>query len=133
MTEYVIDAHALVWMLEGNARLGVAARAVLADPVSILILPATALAEACWVVNKGRTSLADWRDVLAAVRGDRRISVFPLNDAVVERAMSLPPTMEMHDAQILATALIRANGGDDVKMLTRDQSITDSGLVEVVW
>lgn len=53
MTEYVLDAHALVWMLEGNPRLGLAARAVLSDPTSSLILPVTALAEACWVVSKG--------------------------------------------------------------------------------
>jgi PIN domain nuclease of toxin-antitoxin system len=90
VTLHLLDAHALVWMLEGNARLGSLARAVLSDPASNLILPATALAEACWVVSKGRTSLRDWRDVLKAVQADSRIRVIGLDAAVIEKAMSLP-------------------------------------------
>jgi PIN domain nuclease of toxin-antitoxin system len=75
VTEYVLDAHALVWMLEGNPRLGLSARAVLSDPKSSLILPVTALAEACWVVGKGRTSLVDWRTVVQSVAADSRIQI----------------------------------------------------------
>lgn len=37
-TKNIVDAHALVWYLEGNPRLGVNAKAVLDDPVSELIL-----------------------------------------------------------------------------------------------
>jgi PIN domain nuclease of toxin-antitoxin system len=37
MIVHVVDAHPLIWMLEGNPRLGPAARAVMADPVSKLV------------------------------------------------------------------------------------------------
>jgi PIN domain nuclease of toxin-antitoxin system len=49
--EHVVGAHALIWMLEGNPRLGANARAVFTDPASRLLVPVIALAEACWVVN----------------------------------------------------------------------------------
>jgi PIN domain nuclease of toxin-antitoxin system len=32
--KYVVDTHALIWFLEGNPRLGAAAKTVLMDPVS---------------------------------------------------------------------------------------------------
>lgn len=133
MTEYVLDAHALIWMLEGNPRLGLAARAVLADPKSSLILPITALAEACWVVSKGRTSLADWRGVIQSVAADPRVQVLPLDAAIVQQAMSLPVELEMHDGQIVATALVLSNHGRDVRLLTMDRSIAKSGLLPTVW
>lgn len=44
--KYVVDTHALIWFLEGNARLGVNARAILADAASELVLPAIALVAA---------------------------------------------------------------------------------------
>jgi PIN domain nuclease of toxin-antitoxin system len=130
---HVLDAHALVWMLEGNARLGLAAQSVLGDPNSSLLLPAIALAEACWVVQKGNTSLLDWRDVIKVVRADSRIQVVSLDAAIIERAMTLPTHLEMHDAQIVATALITRDGGADVRLLTRDRMIVASGLIAIVW
>jgi PIN domain nuclease of toxin-antitoxin system len=133
VTEYVLDAHALIWMLEGNPRLGLAARAVLADPKSSLILPITALAEARWVVSKGRTSLADWRGVIQSVAADPRVQVLPLDAAIVQQAMSLPVELEMHDGQIVATALVLSNHGRDVRLLTMDRSIAKSGLLPTVW
>jgi PIN domain nuclease of toxin-antitoxin system len=37
--EFVLDTHALVWFLEGNARLGNDARAAMQDPATVLFLP----------------------------------------------------------------------------------------------
>ena len=48
--KYVVDTHALVWFLEGNSRLGVNAKTVLANTESLLILPAITLAEAIWML-----------------------------------------------------------------------------------
>jgi PIN domain nuclease of toxin-antitoxin system len=44
--KYVIDTHALIWFLEGNSRLGANAKAIISNPDSLLIIPATTLAEA---------------------------------------------------------------------------------------
>jgi len=56
-----------------------------------------------------------------------------LTDAVVARTLSLTSIREMHDRQIVATALILADAGTLTALVTRDQNITLSGLVPVVW
>jgi hypothetical protein len=40
--KYILDTHALIWFLEGNSRLGLNAKEILADSSSELILPAIA-------------------------------------------------------------------------------------------
>jgi PIN domain nuclease of toxin-antitoxin system len=54
-SKFVLDAHALIWYLEGNRRLGTAAKIIVDDPASDLILPVIALAEAAHIISKGRT------------------------------------------------------------------------------
>lgn len=54
--KYIVDTHALIWFLEGNSRLGTNAKTILSEPTSKLILPAIVLAEAAWIVERGRTS-----------------------------------------------------------------------------
>src|SRR4051794_25792375 len=100
--KHVTDAHSVVWFVEGNARLGPNAQAVLADPHAEFILPAIALAEACWVVERGRTSIPSVAALLAAVDSDPRFTLFPLDRAVIDKTHSLP-ALEMHDRQIVAT------------------------------
>ena len=65
-TVYVIDTHALLWFLAGMAQLGVNAKAILQNPASRLILSVTALAEACWIVGRGKVPL-NVADILAAL------------------------------------------------------------------
>ncbi|MEH2291852.1 type II toxin-antitoxin system VapC family toxin [Nostoc sp.] len=50
--KYVIDTHTLIWFLEGNSRLGANANAILSNPDSQLVIPATTLAEAVWIVER---------------------------------------------------------------------------------
>ena len=131
-TVQVVDTHALVWFLTGDLRLGNAAKAVLVDPDSRLIIPATALAEAYWTINRGRTTLtADF--LKSSLLRDKRFTVVPLTQAVVEKSNSLSVIAEMHDRQIVATALLLIEQGEPVALLTADRNITFSGLVPVVW
>jgi PIN domain nuclease of toxin-antitoxin system len=57
-TKHIVDTHALVWHLEGNPRLGSKAGTILADPSSELVLPMIALAEACWMVEHGKSTIS---------------------------------------------------------------------------
>jgi PIN domain nuclease of toxin-antitoxin system len=59
VTKHVLDTHAIIWFLENHQALGQAAKALLSDPASELVLPVIALAEAVFIVDKGRTSLPD--------------------------------------------------------------------------
>ena len=131
-TRHYVDTHAFLWYIAGNALLGSAARAILQNPASELFLPATALAEACWIVDRGRVALAV-SDVLTAIDNDSRITLVPLDRSVIERSNELTAIGEMHDRQIVATALVARDQGETVDLLTKDGDITASGLVAVIW
>lgn len=131
--QYVIDTHALIWFLENNSRLGDRAKQVLENPESKLILPAIALAEAFFIVEKGRTSIPNVKDLQTAVSADPRITVYPLDRSVVELTNNLLMINEMHDRQIVATALALSHHGEDVCLLTCDRNITMSGVVAITW
>ncbi len=76
--QYIVDTHALIWFLEGNPRLGIAAKQVLENSESKLVLPAIALAEAAFIIERGKTSIPSVIDLHTAVNGDPRIVVYPL-------------------------------------------------------
>lgn len=130
---YVADAHALVWYIEDSPRLGSRAGAIMDDPRSILFLPVIALAEACWVVEHGRSSIPSVADLLSDVDADPRVAVVALNREVFDRSLQLTQVREMHDRLIVATALELAASGEPVQVLTKDPNIRESGLVPVLW
>ncbi len=131
--KYVVDTHALVWHLEGNPRLEDRARGIMKDPETALFLPIIVLAEACWIVEHGRSSIPSVADLLADVDADPRISIVLFNREVFDRYLTIRGDMEMHDRLIVATALELAALGEPVAILTADQSIQSSELVPVVW
>lgn len=103
------------------------------DADSQLVLPAIALAEAAWIVERGRTSIPSVTALLNAIHADPRVIVYALDNAVIEQSVQLSTIHEMHDRQIVATALVLQQQGEIVTLLTCDQNITASGLVTVVW
>ena len=131
--KYVVDTHALVWFLEGNSRLGVNAKTVLADTESLLILPAIALAEAIWIVDRGKTSIPSVTDLLNAINADPRITIYPLDRTIIEQSINFSAITEMHDRLIVATAIILSNRGEEIALLTCDRNITASNLLNIIW
>jgi PIN domain nuclease of toxin-antitoxin system len=132
-SRFVIDAHPLIWYIEDNPRLGANARKILADRASDLYLPIIALAEACWVVDPGRSLIPSVADLLRDVDADPRINVVPLDRAVLDRSVNLSAVSEMHDGLIVATALVLGDGGATVSLLTRDNNIALSAVLPVIW
>jgi PIN domain nuclease of toxin-antitoxin system len=96
-----MHTHALIWVLEGNPRLGTKAKAVLSDPSSRLILPAIALAEALWIVERGKTEIPSVTALLSAINDDPRITIYALDQAVIEQSLNLLEIREMHDRQLV--------------------------------
>ena len=131
--KYVIDTHALIWFLEGNSRLGAEARHILEAPDSALLLPAIALAESVWIVARGKTSIPSVAALLAVVKADPRVTVLPLDVATITKTCELISINEMHDRQIVAAALILKERGESVQVVSLDQNIKASAVIEVVW
>jgi len=128
----VVDTHGLVWFLEGNARLGANAKAILDTTEDTLVLPATVIAEACWMIQRGKTSIPSTEALFTAIDVDARFQIVPLDRATIEKSNSLTSIPEMHDRQIVAAALLLIEAGETVSLITQDGIITASGLVSIV-
>ena len=131
--KYILDTHALIWFLEGNSRLGLNAKEILADSSSELILPAIALAESVWIVSRGKTAIPSVDALLNVVRQDKRVSIYPLDTDVIVKSVELISINEMHDRQIVSTALVIEQQGNQVAILSCDQNICAVNLVRIVW
>lgn len=129
----VVDTHALVWYLEGNPRLGTAAKHQMDDPSAELVLPLIALAEAAWVVERRRSSIPSVSALLERVRADPRVEIRAVTLDVFQRSLALQPIPELHDRLIVATALQLQAEGHDVTLLTTDTIITAARLVRCAW
>ena len=127
---HAVDTHALVWFLEGNSRLSAPARDVLADPGTKLIVPTIVLAEVTFLYAKKRVSV-DVNQVLDHLDQAGNCTVYPLDESVVRH---LPAELDIHDAIIVATGIVfRDVLGESVAVVTRDEKITESGLIDTVW
>ena len=131
--KYVLDTHAVVWHLEGNPRLGPNAKRVIDDPLSSLVLPVIALAEAAYIVEHGRTAIPKVSELLRSVLADPRISIFPVTWEVFEESLNAVVLPEMHDRLIVGSALYLQSLGDTISLLTKDASIVESRLVTTLW
>ena len=129
----VIDTHALIWFIEGNSRLGLSAKIVMADEASEMILPTIALAEAIDIVQRKRTSIPDVETLLNRVLTDNRIRLHPLTLDVLQQSLAAAAVPEMHDRLIVATAMWLKQLGHQVAIVTKDQSITDAALTPIIW
>ncbi|MFN0122404.1 MAG: type II toxin-antitoxin system VapC family toxin [Blastocatellia bacterium] len=132
-SKYIVDTHALIWYLESNPRLGSAARVILSDPVSNLVFPLIALAEAVDVVGKKRTKIASVSILLNRVLNDSRISLHALDLDTLQTSLQAGAVPEMHDRLIVATGLWLQQQGGTVAILTCDVSITRAALLPVIW
>lgn len=127
MKRYVLDTHALVWFLSRDRRLSDTAAAVLRDSDVQLIIPTIVLAEIKHLGHRGRFAQT-LESVLGALLDDPRCVVQPIDLAVIRAA---PASLEIHDSLIVGVALVQMDGVDGI--LTRDESITASGLVSTIW
>jgi PIN domain nuclease of toxin-antitoxin system len=127
---HVVDTHALVWYLEGHTNLGETACGVLRDPASQLVIPSIVLAEVRYLHARLRIDVGV-AHVLESISALPNFTVYPLDEAVIEH---LPTELNIHDGIIVATALVyRDLFGEDVGVITKDQEIVESGLVNTVW
>ncbi len=131
--KYVVDTHALIWFQEGNSRLGKNARAILSDPASELVIPIIVLAEAVYVIEKGRTKIPSVAEMMSDVVDDARIEIYPLTLEILQQSQLALNVPEMHDRLIVATALHLQNLGCRIGLLTKDPEIVDAALVPTVW
>jgi PIN domain nuclease of toxin-antitoxin system len=127
---YVLDTHAVVWFLEGSSRLGAAAKIVMSDPNSDLVVPTIVLVEAWFLYSKKRTSV-DVEAVQQTLVAAANCVAYPLDEQVVSM---IPTSLNIHDAIIVATALVYKDIlSRPVEIVSKDIEIKASGLVSTCW
>lgn len=127
---YVADTHAVIWYLGGSPLLGAKARAALdssLEGANTVAVPAIAIAELVMIAEKRRIVI-DPLQIVATLRATPGFVLTPLS---VDRALhihKLTILPDIHDRLIVAEAIeLRAD------LITRDQAIIASGLVDTIW
>jgi PIN domain nuclease of toxin-antitoxin system len=130
LSEYVADTHALLWYLQNSPRLGTNASAAFdaADQGQAqIVLSSIALAELYYLIVKHKLPFNYAQELARLQAAPQFVFVdFKASDTLLFDHLTAIP--EMHDRIIAGVALTR-----NCPCLTRDFSITSSGLVHVVW
>jgi PIN domain nuclease of toxin-antitoxin system len=132
-SKYVLDTHTLVWYLEGSPRLSTRAKAIVDDSSNQLVVPLIVLAEAAFLVERGRIAISSVPNLLSDVQADPRVEVYPLTWEVFQHTLTATSIPEMHDRLIVATTLHLQSQGHTASLVTRDGMIIQSGLVSIIW
>lgn len=133
MPVYVTDTHPLLWYASGaHHKLSRRALRVFkeASEAQVLVyVPAAALWEASIVIREGRVPLrepfAHWGSALLRQAG---FDLAPLDLDVIVEASYLSFDNDPFDATIVATARLK-----DLPLITKDQAITEAGIVDIAW
>jgi PIN domain nuclease of toxin-antitoxin system len=124
----VLDTHAWLWLVSEPSRLGRAAVEAI-DRATEVGVSAISCWEIAMLVVKGRLSLGrpalEWLE--QSLSGSRMILV-PIDPTIATLAATLPAHGDPADRLIVATALAH-----DALLVTKDQAIQKSGLVQTVW
>jgi predicted nucleic acid-binding protein len=130
VAEYVTDTHSLLWYFARPKLLGPGAAAAFAQVAAGeagLIVPVIVLAELIFALESKPLS-ADWDLVMSHLQASPNVTIADWTLARTLDLRHLRAIPEMHDRLIAAEALARG-----ATLITRDQAITASGLVPVVW
>lgn len=127
---HVLDTHPLVWHLEANPRLSKAVASVLEDKDSSLVIPSIVLAEIWYLYHRKRIRTSPY-DIRKQVLTASNCAIYPLDEAVLQL---FPEGLDIHDAVIVATALLyRDVLHQPVRLITCDEKITQSTLIDTLW
>ncbi len=126
----VLDTHAWIFLADDAKRLGKAGTRAIAKATRIGI-SAISLWELALLVEKKRLSidreLSAWMNEALE---DPRLEVLPLTPAIVATAHQVRGALDGDpgDRLIVATALV-----EGATLISKDERISESGLVPVVW
>jgi PIN domain nuclease of toxin-antitoxin system len=124
------DTHSLLWAFTRPRKLGTRARHAfeeIAAGESSLLIPVIVLAELIFTIEN-KPIQADLDEILDAVQDSPNVEFVDFDYEAAMRLRDLSVISEMHDRMIVATALEY-----QAALITVDESITTSGVVDVIW
>ena len=127
---FVTNAHSLIWYLIDDKRLGRDALSIFdkADNSEVIIIvPTIALAEIIHICEKRKVGLKI-NEVIEKIHTSSNYIPCSLNMDVLEKSISLKNVPDIHDRLIVATTkMFKA------KLISKDEEIKKSGIVEMIW
>jgi len=130
MALFIADTHSLAWYFTKSRKLGRKAFQVFRDSTSgegIIVVPTVVLAEIMDISEKKRIKV-DYEEILEKIENSSNFEIYSLDVDVLRVARNITTIPELHDRIVVATAKLL-----DAKLLTRDENIQKSGIVEAVW
>jgi len=130
MTVYMADTHSLLWAFQRPRKLGENARRAfqeVADGEAKLLIPVIALAELIFTIEN-KPIQDDLDEILDTIKNSPNIEFVDFDYESALKLRDLTSIPEMHDRMIVVSAILC-----DAVLITFDQSITESNLVEVIW
>jgi PIN domain nuclease of toxin-antitoxin system len=128
-----VDTHALLWYLQGSSKLSLPARDALDDGIRVggVVVSIGILFDLVYLTEKGKLpmqAMQQVRHVIADV--GLPFSLVPVNILVMDHFTEPGPTRlpDPWDRLIVATA-----ASQGLPLVTRDEEITASGLVQTIW
>ena len=130
MALFIADTHSLAWYFTKSRKLGREALQVFRDSTSgedIIIVPTVVLAEITDISEKKRIKV-DYEEILEKIENSNNFEIYSLDVDVLRVAINITTIRELHDRIVVATAKLL-----DAKLLTKDENIQKSGIVEIIW
>ena len=130
MTVYMADTHSLIWAFHNPSKLGENARCVfeeVANGEAKLLIPVIVLAELIFTIEN-KPIKADLDKILNAINNSPNIEFVDFDYESALKLRDLTAIPEMHDRMIVVSAIL-----SNAVLITFDQTITESNVVEVVW
>jgi PIN domain nuclease of toxin-antitoxin system len=113
----------------GNKALRLFQNADRRDGSALIIVPTIVLAESFNIIQSGRVKIQPtYEDWVASLKKHKFLSLYRLEVEEVMQASKLTGLDDPYDRMIVGTALQL-----DLPLITKDERITESRLVETVW
>ena len=129
----VLDTHALVWWVTGDAELSKKAKAVIEreQDSGEIIVSAISAWEITMLVEKGRLILSmDVSSWLATVAEIERVKFLPVDMVIANKSVALPGEFHKDPADRMIVATSRKLA---VPIVTKDEKIRSYPHVKTIW
>jgi len=136
LVKYLLDTHAWLWGVLGDAKLGPRARRVVASAGerTKIGLAAISLKEAAWLLARGRIVIrapaAPWADWLREAASAPGLEVLPLTVEVAIASEQLPTSFPKDPADRLIVATAGLHG---LTLITADDALRKQAHVPTLW
>ena len=129
MKSVVLDTHTLVWFLQKDKALpSNVLKFILRDDI-LKVIPFIVICEVHYLHAHGRFPTSA-QEVTLKIREAENFEVAPHTEEQLPHLLS---DLGIHDALIVATALVHQEKGQEVIILSRDEAIKKHSSLPVIW